>query len=249
MSLSNILKKSIDLRSAIVVGLVAGSLLMGALPARAQGGLGSVIQQRRQNRIRKQLEGPAKKNVAEENKTAPEGPAQQPGPAFNVRPTSHSLDGIQSKGMGDFFTPEERNLVIPGFGRAPSYLIILRQLDLTADQKGAILTIRRRVGNQLAVLRTQQNRLEQQLEEAIYGEKFAPEEVTRLSREVAQRQGQVTVIQANIEAQFREILTPDQFYVFRFLVGEMLLPQRRMPPNQLRQQLPRRGIQSPRDDY
>lgn len=226
----------------IIAGLIASVLLLSAVESMvtAQGAL----QQRRQNRIRRQIEN-ARKNVAEEKKE----PAAAPRQSFNARPTSHSLDGIQSKGMGEFFTPEERNLVIPGFGRAPSYLIIMRQLDLTAEQRSAIQAIRRRVGNQLAALRTQQNRLEQQLEEAIYGEKFDPEEVNRLSREVAQRQGQVTVIQAGIEAQFREILTPDQFYVFRFLVGEMLLPQRRMPLNQLRQQLPRRGVQPPREDF
>ncbi|MGE0104785.1 MAG: Spy/CpxP family protein refolding chaperone [Blastocatellales bacterium] len=226
----------------MIAGLIASVLLLSAVESMvaAQGAL----QQRRQNRIRRQIEN-ARKNVAEEKKE----PAAAPRQSFNARPTSHSLDGIQSKGMGEFFTPEERNLVIPGFGRAPSYLIIMRQLDLTAEQRSAIQAIRRRVGNQLAALRTQQNRLEQQLEEAIYGEKFDPEEVNRLSREVAQRQGQVTVIQAGIEAQFREILTPDQFYVFRFLVGEMLLPQRRMPLNQLRQQLPRRGVQPPREDF
>lgn len=226
----------------MIAGLIASVLLLSAVESMvtAQGAL----QQRRQNRIRRQIEN-ARKNVSEEKKE----PAAAPRQSFNARPTSHSLDGIQSKGMGEFFTPEERNLVIPGFGRAPSYLIIMRQLDLTAEQRSAIQAIRRRVGNQLAALRTQQNRLEQQLEEAIYGEKFDPEEVNRLSREVAQRQGQVTVIQAGIEAQFREILTPDQFYVFRFLVGEMLLPQRRMPLNQLRQQLPRRGVQPPREDF
>jgi len=236
----------IDLKSTqqLIAGLVASLLLLSAFESTiaAQGAL----QQRRQNRIRRQIEN-ARKNVAEEKKETTEGDV--PRQSFNARPTSHSLDGIQSKGMGEFFTPEERNLIIPGFGRAPSYLIIMRQLDLTPDQKAAIQAIRRRVGNQLGVLRTQQNRLEQQLEEAIYGEKFDPEEVNRLSREVAQRQGQVTVIQAGIEAQFREILTPDQFFVFRFLVGEMLLPQRRVPLNQLRQQLPRRGVQPPRDDF
>lgn len=224
----------------MIAGLIASVLILSAVESMvaAQG----VLQQRRQNRIRRQIEN-ARKNVAEERKEADAAPRQ----SFNARPTSHSLDGIQSKGMGEFFTPEERNLIIPGFGRAPSYLIIMRQLDLTAEQRSAIQAIRRRVGNQLAALRTQQNRLEQQLEEAIYGEKFDPEEVNRLSREVAQRQGQVTVIQAGIEAQFREILTPDQFFVFRFLVGEMLLPQRRLPLN--RQQLPRRGVQPPREDF
>lgn len=241
-------------RGAIFLCIIVGMLTAGQpieLFVRAQGRLGPAIQQRRQNRIKKQLDRATKNNVAEAEKSGPEnpGPGQATRPAFNARPTSHSLDGIQEKGIGDFFSPEERNLVIPGFGRAPSYLIILRQLDLTPEQKSAIQMIRRKVGNQLATLRTQQIRMEQQLEEAIYGDSFNPEEVNRLSREVGQRQGQTTVIQANIEAQFREILTADQFFVFRFLVGEMLLPQRRLTPNQLRQQLPRRGAQPPRDDF
>lgn len=239
-------------RGAIFLCIIVGMLAAGQpvdLFARAQGGLGAAIQQRRQNRIKKQIERATKNNVAESEKSGPENPGQATKPAFSARPTSHSLDGIQEKGIGDFFSPEERSLVIPGFGRPPSYLIILRQLDLTTEQKTAIQMIRRRVGNQLATLRTQQIRMEQDLEDAIYGDKFNPEEVTRLSREVGQRQGQATVMQAGIEAQFREILTADQFFVFRFLVGEMLLPQRRLTPNQLRQQLPRRGAQPPRDNF
>ena len=113
MSLSNILKKSIDLRSAIVVGLVAGSLLMGALPARAQGGLGSVIQQRRQNRIRKQLEGPPKRTWPRRTRRLPKVLLNsQDRPSTCGRPVTAST-GFNQRGWAISSRPKNAILSFP----------------------------------------------------------------------------------------------------------------------------------------
>jgi len=82
--------------------------------------------------------------------------------------------------------------------------------------------------------------LESELADAIYGENFDPNRVMELSTLVGEKQAEITKLQASIEADFRQILTPDQFFVFHFLVGEMLLPLRRVQPNQIRQQMQRR---------
>ena len=114
-------------------------------------------------------------------------------------------------------------------------MIILRQLDLSEGQVNGIKAVRPRIGNQMQILRQQHNLLENQLEEAIYGETFDPKLVEELSVLAGGKQAEIIKMQAGIESEFRQILTPDQFYVFRFLVGEMLLPQRR-PQNRPLQQ-------------
>lgn len=157
-----------------------------------------------------------------------------------AQPRYPSLDGIRDRNILSMFSREELQLVIPGFGRAPALLIVFRQLNLTPDQQEKIRALRLRIGNRLGTLQRERAQLEQQLEEAIYGENFSPERVDELSAQIASRQGEIIKMQANIEAQFRQILTPDQFYVFQFLIGEMILPQRRVNPQQLRQQQLRR---------
>lgn len=161
------------------------------------------------------------------------------------RPAGHSLDGISQRGLITLFSREERELVIPGFGRAPALLVIYRQLDLTAEQRAGIKALRSRIGNRLIEARQKYARTEQQLEDSIYGENFDPKRVEEFSADAAAAQGEATKLQAEVESQFRQILTPDQFLVFRFLVGEMLLPQRRLPPGQLRPQPNQRRIPSP----
>ncbi|MCI0665283.1 MAG: Spy/CpxP family protein refolding chaperone [Acidobacteria bacterium] len=194
------------------------------------------FQQRRQARIQKRIERQRGQKIAPANGT--ESSNQLDAPNESVRPTKHSLDGVSSAGIDQIFTKEESQMRIPGFGRQRVFLIILRQLDLTEDQKHKIRGIRGRVGNQLNQLRLQHIALENQLEEAIYGENFDANRVRELSALVGEKQAEFTRLQASIEADFRQILTPDQFYVFRFLLGEMLIPQRRVLPN--RQQMQRR---------
>ena len=74
-----------------------------------------------------------------------------------------------------------------------------------------------------------------------FGENFDPQKVETLAAQSAEKTSEIIKTQAFIESQFRQILTPDQFYVFRFLIGELVMPQRRMNPQQiLRQQQQRR---------
>jgi len=147
-------------------------------------------------------------------------------------PQQNNLEGIRERGIITLFTREEQQLIIPGFGRPPGLLIVFRQLNLTLEQKQKIRAIRMRVGRGLQILQQERGQLEQQLEDAIYGESFSMEKVDQLAAQAAEKQGEIIKLQANIEAQFRQILTPDQFYVFQFLIGEMVLPQRRMTPQQ-----------------
>ena len=151
-----------------------------------------------------------------------------------------SLEGIRNRNILSMFSREEAQMIIPGFGRPPALLIIFRQLQLTSEQKEQIKAIRLRTGDRLATLQRERMLLEQQIEDAIYGENFSVERVDELAGKAGEKQSEIIKIQANIEARFRQILTPDQFYVFQFLIGEMVMPQRRVNPQQLRQQQLRR---------
>ncbi len=158
-----------------------------------------------------------------------------------AQPQKHSLDGIRERGIiGGFFTREEAQMVIPGFGSPPALLVLLRQLDLTPAQKESFKALRFSIGNKLSRLQNEKRQTEIQLEEAIYGEQFNPQRVEELAAKSADLTAEIIRTQAGIESQFRQILTPDQFYVFRFLIGEIVLPQRRMNQQQLRQQNLRR---------
>jgi len=189
------------------------------------------VQQRIQKKMEKQ--GASKLTTANESDaTATKSP--EAGTKQDIAPSQpqNNLTGIRERGILSLFSREEAQLVIPGFGRPPALLIIFRQLNLTPEQKEKIKAIRQRVGRRLAILQQERGQLEQQLEDAIYGENFSIEKVDELAAQAAERQGEIIKLQANIEAQFRQILTPDQFYVFQFLIGEMVLPQRRLTPQQ-----------------
>jgi Spy/CpxP family protein refolding chaperone len=177
------------------------------------------------------------------NKLAPAS-GTEPAAAAKDQDVQPSFEGISNSGPREFerrfFSAEERQMIIRGFGRPAVLLIIFRQLNLTDQQKQSIKAISQRVGLQLRSLRQQYAQLGNQLEETIYGEAFDPKRVEELSAQVGQKQAEITRMLANIEAEFRQILTPDQHYVFRYLIGEMLSPQRRVPLNQLRQRMRRR---------
>lgn len=221
---------------------LAGIALILTIIADAQGQrvIRQIKQQERRQQMLKKIEERQRENLT---------PAENTSSTSNRnRPARHSLDGISQRGIVTLFSKEERELIIPGFGRAPALLVIFRQLDLTDDQKLNIKALRAKVGTQLVDLRLKTTRSEQQLEDTIYGENFDTKKVEEFSSQVASTQGELTKLQAEVESQFRQILTPDQFLVFRFLVGEMLLPQRRMTPAQMRQQQQnQRRIPSPQN--
>ncbi len=189
------------------------------------------MQQRIQKKIEKQSGSkltPDEEAATNTTKTPATGVKQDGAPV----PQPNNLDGIRDRGILSLFSREEAQLVIPGFGRPPALLIVFRQLNLVPEQRDKIRAIRLRIGNHLAVLQKDRAQLDQQVEEAIYGENFSMEKVDQLAAQAAEKQGEIIKLQANIEAQFRQILTPDQFYVFQFLIGEMVLPQRRLNPQQ-----------------
>jgi Spy/CpxP family protein refolding chaperone len=216
---------------------------------------------RRRMRIQRKIDKKTPRPAGNPNKLTPsnsekEDPdiSDQPGttaPRITTQGGGHSLEGIRQRGAPSFFTEDEASLWIPGFGNRAALLMILRQLDLTPEQKAKIRDLRRQVGNRLRLSRQELNQLELQLEEAIYGnlddpaslDNYDPAKVKELTEQVVTKRAEWFKLQTDIESQFRQILTPDQFYVYRelILVREMALPGRRNPA--ARRQQRRNGIQ------
>lgn len=221
------------------LALLAGLLMFAVTETSAQA-------IRRPERIQRQIQKKLDKQGANKLNPNSEPPATSPkSPETAVKEDFGqsqypSLNGIRDRNILTMFSREEAQLIIPGFGRPPALLIIFRQLQLTPEQKEQIKAIRLRVGDRLGRLQRERAQLEQQVEETIYGENFTVERVDELAAQAAEKQGEVIKLQASIEARFRQILSPDQFYVFQFLIGEMVMPQRRVNPQQLRQQQLRR---------
>lgn len=245
MSDNQLPPKTLIVRANFWTGFWSLALLAGMLTVAAPETSAQAI--RRPGKIQRQIQKKLERQDANKLNPNSDPPATAPKPAdsvarqdFALSTQYPSLDGIRNREILTMFSREEIQLVVPGFGRPPALLIVFRQLNLTPDQKEKIKALRLRVGRRLQILQQERGQLEQRLEEAIYGENFAPERVDELSAQAAERQGEIIKLQANIEAQFRQILTPDQFYVFQFLIGEMVLPQRRLTPQQLRQQQQRR---------
>jgi Spy/CpxP family protein refolding chaperone len=239
--------------SAFVAPLVAivCALALVANQASAQG-------LRRQMRAQKKLEKKLdRQNSDQENLATANGTRSEAAPARPTTPQAekHSLDGIRQRGIRSFFTQEEATLIIPGFAQSPvALLIIFRQLDLTPEQKERIRNIRRRVGRSLVQTRSELAMLEQQLDEAIYGtndpgslDNYDPKRVEELAERVAVKRVELMKLQTGIESQLRQILTPDQFFVFKELIREILLPGRRPGAAIQRQQQMQRRMGVPQN--
>lgn len=226
-------------------------LALSASDASAQG-------LRKRMRMQKKIEKKLDRQRGNSNRLPPANETKTSNQPESVAPKAttaqaekHSLDGIRQRGIRSFFTQEEATLIIPGFGQSPAVLLIIfRQLDLTPEQKEKIRGVRQRVGRSVAQTRGELANLETQLEEAIYGtndpaslDNYDPKRVEELADKVAEKRAEMMKLQTGIESQFRQILTPDQFYVFRELLREMLLPGMRRPlaGGAIRpQQMPRR---------
>ncbi|MBS1790847.1 MAG: Spy/CpxP family protein refolding chaperone [Acidobacteria bacterium] len=193
---------------------------------------------RRQTRVQRQLQKKLDKQKA--NQIAPSSDKPSTNPDQEDQPQRHSLDGISKLGPRALFKPDEVAMMIPGFGSPPAMMILMRQLDLTEDQRAKFRALKQQIGPKLNRLHAEKRDTEAQLEDAIYGENFDPQRVETLAAQSAEKTAEIIKTQAYIESQFRQILTPDQFFVFRYLVGEMVLPQRRLTPQQLRQMQQRR---------
>jgi len=144
-------------------------------------------------------------------------------------------------------------LWIPAFGNRAALLMIFRQLGLTPEQKIKIRDLRRQVGNRLRLSRQELTQLETQLDEAIYGDldaasldNYDPAKVKELTEQVIQKRAEWFRLHTEIESQFRQILTPDQFYVYRQLMIDVVRPGNRplVNPGARQQQRQRRmGVQ------
>jgi len=131
--------------------------------------------------------------------------------------------------------------------------MIFRQLGLTPEQKIKIRDLRRQVGNRLRQSRQELTQLESQLDEAIYGDldpasldNYDPAKVKDLTEQVNQKRAEWFRLHKDIESQFRQILTPDQFYVYRELMIDVVRPGNRplVNPGGRQQQRQRRmGVQ------
>ncbi|MBO0860271.1 MAG: Spy/CpxP family protein refolding chaperone [Chloracidobacterium sp.] len=176
--------------------------------------------------------------------SAADGAATQPG--------GQALAGIKERGLPSLFGRRELSLWIPGFGNRAALLVIFRQLNLTPEQEIKIRDLRRKVGDRLRSSSQELNQLDAQLAEAIYGnldpaslDSYDPEKVKELTEQVIQKRAEWFRLQTDIESQFRQILTPDQFYIYRELALQMMRPGS-LPlinPAIRRQQQQRRSVQ------
>ncbi len=210
---------------------------------------------RRQMRIQKKIDRKTPPPAGNPNKLTPSNSGnEEPGSSDQPEPTGprqggRSVDGIRQRGLQSFFTQEEQSLWIPAFGNRAALLMIFRQLDLTPEQKIKIRDLRQQVGNRLRLSRQELNQLEAQLDEAIYGnfdttslDNYDQAKVKELTEQVVQKQAEWFRLHKDIESQFRQILTPDQFYVYRELMIDAVRPGNRplVNPGARQQQRQRR---------
>ncbi len=208
---------------------------------------------RRQMRIQKKIDKKTSRPAGNPNKLTPSnGGNEDPGASDQPEPTAprgQNVDGIRQRGLQSFFTQEEQSLWIPAFGNRAALLMIFRQLGLTPEQKNKIRDLRRQVGNRLRLSRQELNQLETQLDEAIYGDldatsldNYDPAKVKELTEQVIQKRAEWFRLHTEIESQFRQILTPDQFYVYRQLMIDVVRPGNRplVNPGARQQQRQRR---------
>jgi Spy/CpxP family protein refolding chaperone len=219
---------------------------------------------RRQMRIQRKIDRKASRPAGNQNKlttsnsgkdkenpaTSGEGAGQPEAERAPVQPEISKLDGIKQRGLPSLFARDELSLWIPGFGNRAALLVIFRQLNLTPDQKIKIRALRREVGDRLRVSRQELSQFEAQLEEALYGsdpaslDSYDPAIVKELTEQVIQKRAEWFRLQTDIESRFRQILTPDQFFVYRELALQMVRPGSRpliyLNPAARRQQLQRR---------
>lgn len=207
---------------------------------------------RRQRRIQRRIERETNRPAGDQNKlTTTNGGKEQLVPSNEGagQPEAERVPA-QPGGLPSLFAREELSLWIPGFGNRAALLMIFRQLNLTPEQKIRIRDLRREVGDRLRSSRQELNQLEAQLDEAIYGsdsaslDNYDPARVKELTEQVIQKRAEWFRLQTEIESQFRQILTPDQFYVYRELALQMTPPGNRPLANPaIRRQQRRLGVQ------
>ncbi len=231
-------------KSPATISALTATLLSAACLVILCADMASSQNLRRQTRIQRKIERKASRPAGDSNRLAPSDGekgelapsdrAESPAPGVVARQGERRIDGIRQRGLPSLFTQEENSLWIPAFGNRAALLMIFRQLDLTPEQKARIRDLRRQVGNRLRQSRQEMNQLEAQLDEAIYGnldpaslDTYDPAKVKELTEQVIQKRAEWFRLQTDIESQFRQILTPDQFYVYRELMLDVVRPGNR----------------------
>lgn len=227
-----------------ICGLLAFGLLIVTAPeASAQKLLRQIKRANRLEKAQRRNERQGSKLVSPQEETATEPARAVKNPVSEktlqqnpVTLENHPLNGISERGIREIFSKDEREMIIPGFGRPPAFIFIMRQLYLTPQQTEGIKAIRRRVGNRLALLQREHGDVEAQLEEAIYGPDFDEKKVEALVEQSNQKQAEIARLRASIEADIRKLLSKDQLFVYRTMLSEMLLPRRAPALNPRQQQ-------------
>src|SRR5262249_8124216 len=134
----------------------------------------------------------------------PNGQQESTAQKNSMQGGKQSLDGIRERGLRSVFREDEWALTIQGFGNPAALMVVLRQLDLSEQQKQEIKEIRERVGDRLRLLQTEYRQLDLQLTDAIYGENFDPKRVEELAAQAAEKQGEIIKLRASIESQLRQ---------------------------------------------
>lgn len=198
--------------------------------------------QRRDERQGGKFAAPQPNSATEPARDENNQPLEKTVPSAPVTLENHPLNGVSDAGIRAIFTQDERRMVIPGFGRGPAFIFVLRQLYLTPKQVEGVKAVSRRVGNRLALLHREHSAVEAQLEEAIYGDEVDEKRIAELVEQSNQKQAEIARLRAGIEADVRKLLSKDQLFVYRYLLSEMIVPQRRLPALNPRQQQRQRPL-------
>jgi|GEM_PF-1883477 len=148
------------------------------------------------------------------------------------KPNQQGLKDLRSQ-----FTEQELRMVPRGVMRADALIRTFRQLNLSDDQRIKLRDLTRQAGNQIPILNQLHRAQFEALNEAIYGQNFDPKLVEQRAAELAATQAELTKLKARVQAQIRQILTPEQSLKFRELLEQELnrpveaQPQSQAPPN------------------
>jgi Spy/CpxP family protein refolding chaperone len=150
-------------------------------------------------------------------------PQTQPSAGDDGAPSATQPGAAGAQEFGpDRFTPEEISQLPRGLGgvQMRALIRVLRQLDLSAEQRQRLRELSRRYGNQLPVLARLLRAQNEALDEAIYGANFDPQNVERRAADVAATQGEIVKTRTRIMSELRQTLTAEQSARFRALLEQ-----------------------------
>lgn len=113
------------------------------------------------------------------------------------------------------FTAQERAVIIRGLGNPLALVLIFRSINLTEQQRREMFRLNRETGNELIRLRRERDEAERELEATRVRESEGDKKLEELQAQIASHQSALTIKQASIESQIRQILTPEQWAMYR----------------------------------